>query len=181
MKLIILDRDGVINYDSEDYIKSPEEWRPIPGSLEAIAKLNEAGYHVVIITNQAGVAKGYYTLETLQKIHEKMLKLVEEAGGKIDKIYFCPHEDKDNCDCRKPKPGMFLQVKKDYPTDLSDVFFIGDKFKDYQAAIAAGCKFILVKTGYGEEMLLRHPELKEKVLIADDLLQAIGIVRVKPD
>ncbi len=173
MKLIILDRDGVINYDSDEYIKSPDEWRPIPGSLEAIAKLNQAGYKVVIATNQAGIAKGYYTLEALRKIHEKMLRLVEEAGGKIDKIYFCSHEDKDNCDCRKTKPGMLKQVEQDYQIDLKDVYFIGDKYKDYQAAQVAGCKFILVKTGYGAEMFLSHPDLKEKALIADDLAKAV--------
>lgn len=173
MKLIILDRDGVINDDSDDYIKSPDEWHAIPGSLEAIAKLNQAGYTVIVVSNQAGVAKGYFTLEMLQKINEKMLNSVEKAGGKIDKIYFCPHEDKDNCHCRKPKPGMFKQVAKDYQVDLKDIYYIGDKFKDYLAAKAAGCKFILVKTGYGKEMLQKHSELQEKALIADDLSQAV--------
>lgn len=173
MKLIILDRDGVINYDSDAYIKSPDEWQAIPGSLEAIAQLNQVGYRVVIVSNQAGVAKGYFTLEILKKIHKKMLKEVKTAGGKIEKIYFCPHGDKDKCDCRKPKPGMFKQIEKDYQINLSDVYFIGDKFNDYLAAQAAGCKFILVRTGYGEEMLRQHPELQEQILIADNLSQAV--------
>lgn len=174
MKLILLDRDGVINYDSDEYIKSPEEWQPIPGSLEAIAKLNQAGYTVVVLTNQSGVALGLYSLETLGKIHQKMLRLIEEAGGKIKKIYFCPHQSSDNCDCRKPKAGMFEAIKKDFNIDLSDIYFIGDKYNDYLAAQNAGCKFILVKTGYGESELQKHPELQGKISIFDDLSAVVS-------
>lgn len=174
MKLIILDRDGVINYDSDDYIKTPEEWRPLPGSLEAITKLNRAGYHVVVLTNQAGIARGYFTLATLQKIHQKLLQSVEAAGGNIDKIYFCPHGNEDQCDCRKPKPGMFKQIENDFKISLKEVYYIGDKYSDLQAAIAAGCKFILVKTGYGKRVLEKYPELSKTVTIADNLAAAIS-------
>ncbi len=174
MKLIILDRDGVINQDSAEYIKSPDEWQPLPGSLEAIAQLTHAGFTVVVLTNQAGVAKGYFTLETMQKIHKKMLASIDAAGGKIDKIYFCPHQDADHCDCRKPKPGMFKQIEKDYGVDLSTIYYIGDKYTDYLAALAAGCKFIWVMSGYGQQHLKKHSEISKEVLLASDLADAVS-------
>jgi len=173
MKLIILDRDGVINFDSDGYIKSPDEWKPIPGSVEAIVELKRLGYTVVVATNQSGIAQDLYDLNALEKIHDKMNKTIEEAGGKIDKIYFCPHGPQDHCNCRKPMPGMLKQIEKNYAIDLKDVYFIGDKYNDFMAAKVAGCKFILVKTGYGEDMLNNHEELK-KVLIANDLLDAVN-------
>jgi D-glycero-D-manno-heptose 1,7-bisphosphate phosphatase len=110
MKLVILDRDGVINHDSDQYIKSPDEWRPIPGSLAAIARLNQAGYRVVVATNQSGVGRGLFETDTLLAIHDKMLKALTQVGGRIDAIFFCPHTNVDKCDCRKPKPGLFKEI-----------------------------------------------------------------------
>jgi D-glycero-D-manno-heptose 1,7-bisphosphate phosphatase len=155
--LIILDRDGVINYDSPHYIKSPDEWIPIPGSLMAIADLNRAGYRVIIATNQSGVARGLYTLETLSQIHEKLIRELAAVGGYIEEIFFCPHLPSENCDCRKPKTGMFKQIQKKYLADLSHTFFIGDSLTDMQAAIAVPCKpiFLLSK---GEHILEPYPE-----------------------
>lgn len=143
-KIIILDRDGIINHDSYEYIKSPDEWHAISGSLEAIAALNRAGFYVMIATNQSGVARGYYTVETLDLIHEKMQAELASVGGHIEEIFFCPHLPTDNCTCRKPKPGLLLQIQKKYAVDLSTVFFIGDKLTDVQAARSAGCKPLLV-------------------------------------
>lgn len=158
-KLIILDRDGVINYDSPHYIKSPEEWLPIPGSLEAIAKLNQAGYQVVVATNQSGVARGFYDLTMLNRIHEKLNTCLAEVGGVIHEIFFCPHHPDDHCGCRKPQLGMFYQIQKKYPNaDLSNTFFIGDSLVDMQAALALPCKPILVLTSKGQETRDKHPE-----------------------
>lgn len=156
-KTVILDRDGVINFDSPDYIKSPEEWFPIPGSIEAIAQLSQAGFTVVLATNQSGLGRGLYTLETLHQIHQKMRDAVAALGGEITKIYFCPHTPADHCDCRKPKPGMLLQIQSDFQLKNTDMIFIGDSVKDYEAAQAVGCEFILVKTGNGtkSEKLLK--------------------------
>lgn len=151
IKLIILDRDGVINFDSPDFIKSPEEWRPIPGSLEAIAKFNQAGYKVVVTTNQSGLGRGLYDENTLVSIHEKMLKAIQQAGGHIDHIFVCPHLPDANCDCRKPKPGLLYQVAKYFNVNLQDLNIpaIGDSLRDLEAAKAANCRPILVHTGNG--------------------------------
>ncbi len=157
--LIILDRDGVINYDSEYYIKSPDEWLPIPGSLAAIAQLNRAGYRVLIATNQSGVARGLYDLPMLSRIHEKLLNELASVGGHIEEIFFCPHHPDDNCDCRKPKLGMFKQIQAKYGADLSNTFFIGDTLTDIQVAQEVPCKPILVLTGKGQQTLSDHPEL----------------------
>lgn len=157
--LIILDRDGVINYDSDYYIKSPDEWLPIPGSLTAIAQLNRAGYRVVIATNQSGVARGFYDLEILSQIHEKLIRELASVGGYIDEIFYCPHHPSENCDCRKPKLGMFRQIQEKYGLDLSDTFFIGDTFTDMQVAQEIPCKPILVLSGKGQRDLRLHPEL----------------------
>lgn len=159
MTYIILDRDGVINYDSQEYIKSPEEWLPIPGSLDAIAQLNRSGFHVLVVTNQSGVARGYYDIDTLDLIHEKMMRELAAVGGYIDEIFFCPHHPDDACHCRKPKPGLFHEIIKKYPLQLSETFFIGDSISDIRAAEAAGCLPILVRTGNGELALQRYPEL----------------------
>ncbi len=153
-KLILLDRDGVINEDSDHYIKSVDEWRPIPGSLEAIARLNRAGYHVVVITNQSGIAKGLFDLETLAAMHNKMIRLATEVGGKIDAIFFCPHGPELQCSCRKPKPGMFEEVALRYNVSLEGVIAVGDSLRDLQAASAVGCKTFLVKTGKGTRSLM---------------------------
>ncbi len=157
--LIILDRDGVINLDSPDYIKSPQEWHAIEGSLTAIAKLNNAGFTVVIATNQSGVGRGYYDAETLRAIHQKMQDELYSLGGHIDKIYYCPHTPEDNCSCRKPKPGMLYQIQQDFPMLFPEAIFVGDSWRDIQAAQAVCCKAVLVKTGNGKKTLSMHPKL----------------------
>jgi D-glycero-D-manno-heptose 1,7-bisphosphate phosphatase len=158
-KLIILDRDGVINYDSEHYIKTPDEWHAIPGSLDAIAKLNRAGYHVVVATNQSGVARGFYDIPMLHRIHEKLTSELASYGGVIDEIFFCPHHPDEHCACRKPALGMFHQIQDKYGMDLSKVYFIGDSYSDMQVAERLPCKPILVLTSKGEKTLKNHPEL----------------------
>lgn len=149
MKLIILDRDGVINEDSDNYIKSPEEWIPIPGSLSAIGRLKSLGYTIAIATNQSGVGRGYYDLSTLFSMHEKMRVLLQAHAGSIDYIAYCPHTPNDNCQCRKPLPGMIHQIAKHFKHDLNDAIFIGDSLSDFQAALAANVNFTLVQTGKG--------------------------------
>ena len=151
MKLIILDRDGVINQDSDDYIKSPDEWIPIPGSLDAIARLNHAGYSVAIASNQSGIARGYFSLETLAAMNVKMNELLSQLGGRIDAMFFCPHGPKDGCDCRKPRPGMLTDIGNRFQAELGDVMFVGDNINDVKAAKAAGAKPVLVRTGKGEQ------------------------------
>lgn len=158
MPFIILDRDGVINYDSEEYIKSPDEWLPIPRSLEAIAHLNRHGYQVLIVTNQSGVARGYYDLDMLDSIHEKLMRELASVGGYIEEIFFCPHHPDEGCACRKPKPALFYQIEEKYPVNLTDTFFIGDSFADMKAALHVGLKPLLVLTGKGRQTLERYPE-----------------------
>lgn len=151
MKLIILDRDGVINYDSDDFIKSPDEWIPIPGSLEAIARLNQADYRVVVCTNQSGVARGKFNMMTLNAIHQKMHTAAQAVGADIDAIFFCPHAADDNCDCRKPKAGMLEAIGKRFDVSLKGVPTVGDSLRDLQAGYIVGCKPYLVLTGKGEK------------------------------
>jgi len=158
-RYVLLDRDGVINHDSEDFIKSPEQWLPIPGSLEAIALLNEQGYKVVVVTNQSGLARGLFDPAMLEKIHQKMCLMVEQKGGKIDAIYFCPHGPDDSCSCRKPKPGLLLAFAHDKKISLSGIPVIGDSLRDLQAAEAVNASPILVKTGKGQQTLDNNPEL----------------------
>jgi D-glycero-D-manno-heptose 1,7-bisphosphate phosphatase len=159
MSFVILDRDGVINYDSNEYIKSPEEWLPIPGSLEAIAQLNRYGFKVVIATNQSGVARGYYDLPMLDLIHEKLMSELAAVGGCVEEIFFCPHHPDEGCHCRKPKAGLLHQIQYKYTIELADTFFIGDSYVDVQAAQTAGCIPLLVLTGNGQSALLKYPEL----------------------
>lgn len=151
MKLIILDRDGVINRDSEAFIKSPDEWIPIPGSLEAIARLKQAGYRVVVATNQSGIARGLLNMQTLNDIHQKMHAAAQLAGADIDAIFFCPHAAEDNCDCRKPKPGMLHAIAKRFETSLKGVPNVGDSLRDLQAGYVVGCTPYLVLTGKGQK------------------------------
>ncbi|MDX2165174.1 MAG: D-glycero-beta-D-manno-heptose 1,7-bisphosphate 7-phosphatase [Gammaproteobacteria bacterium] len=146
LKLIILDRDGVINIDSDNYIKSPEEWHAIPGSLEAIAKLNKAGFKVAIATNQSGVGRGYYTLEVLEKIHEKMFAQMAKVGAHVDVIFYCPHKPDDDCNCRKPKSGLILQILDSLKISPKEALMIGDSQRDVDAAHAAGAEGVLVDT-----------------------------------
>ena len=158
-RFVILDRDGVINEDSDSFIKSAEEWRPIPGSLEAIALLNRHGYEVVVITNQSGIARGLFDRATLEKIHAKMHSLVAQKGGRITAIYVCPHGPADHCGCRKPKPGLLKQFAREHKVRLSDIPLIGDAQRDIDAALAVGASPILVRTGKGEKTLAAHPHL----------------------
>jgi D-glycero-D-manno-heptose 1,7-bisphosphate phosphatase len=151
MKLVILDRDGVINLDSEHYIKSPEEWKPIAGSLEAIARFTQAGFRVVVATNQSGVGRGVFDMATLNAIHDKMHKAVNQLGGRIDAVFFCPHAQDAGCACRKPQPGMLLEIAERFNVALAGVPAIGDSLRDLQAASAAGARPILVLTGKGEQ------------------------------
>ncbi len=172
MKLIILDRDGVINEDSDAYIKSPDEWRPIPGSLEAIARLSQAGYRVVVATNQSGVARGLFDLDTLMRMHDKMHRLVGDVGGQIEAVFFCPHGPDEGCDCRKPKPGMFTEIARRLMVELDGVPAVGDSLRDLQAAEAAGARPILVRTGKGERTLA-HPETVAGIDVFDDLAAVV--------
>ena len=149
MKLIILDRDGVINEDSDLYIKSAAEWRPLKGAAEAIARFNHAGYRVVVATNQSGIGRGLFDMATLNLMHDKMHKVVAQAGGRIDAVFYCPHKDDDKCACRKPKPGMLHDIAQRFNVDLKDVPCVGDAVRDMQAGAAAGCDLVLVKTGKG--------------------------------
>ncbi|MCG5500700.1 D-glycero-beta-D-manno-heptose 1,7-bisphosphate 7-phosphatase [Ectothiorhodospira lacustris] len=153
MKLIILDRDGVINRDSPDYIKSPAEWVPLPGSLEAIARLTRAGWCVAVATNQSGLARGLFDLPTLRAIHQRMEEALAPLGGRIDGIFYCPHGPDEGCDCRKPLPGLFERIGRAFRVSLSGVPAIGDSARDLQAAAAAGCRPILVRTGNGRRAL----------------------------
>ncbi|MEW5903479.1 MAG: D-glycero-beta-D-manno-heptose 1,7-bisphosphate 7-phosphatase [Pseudomonadota bacterium] len=149
MKLIILDRDGVINYDSDQFIKSPEEWKPIPGSLEAIARLNQAGYRVVVATNQSGIGRGLFDMPTLNAIHDKMHKSLAQVGGRIDAIFFCPHTNEADCGCRKPKSGMMLEISARYGIGLLGVPAVGDSLRDLESAARLGASPYLVLTGKG--------------------------------
>ncbi|ALP52093.1 hypothetical protein Tel_02460 [Candidatus Tenderia electrophaga] len=153
MKLIILDRDGVINEDSDDYIKSVDEWRPIPGSIEAIAKLSMNDYRVLVATNQSGIARGLFDLDTLAQMHDKMHQLVGAAGGSVEAVFFCPHGPDDGCDCRKPKPGMLRDIGDRLRVELNGVAAVGDSLRDLQAAEAVGARPVLVRTGKGQRTL----------------------------
>jgi len=172
-KFVILDRDGVINFDSDNYIKSPDEWIPIPGSLDAIALLTKAGYPIVIATNQSGVNRGLYSLDTLQLIHRKMLNAIQSVGGKIEKIYFCPHRPDENCACRKPQPGMLQAILRDFNLKSDEVIYIGDSFKDWEVAQTIGCEFILVRTGNGEKTVKQLPQ-NDRTKIFDDLSAVVA-------
>lgn len=172
-KIVILDRDGVINYDSAHYIKSPDEWRPLPGSLEAIARLTQAGYRVVVATNQAGVGRGLLDMATLNAIHDKLHRAVAAAGGRIDALFFCPHTAEADCACRKPKPGMLLEIAARYNTDLKDVPAVGDSLRDLEAAAAAGARPILVLTGKGEQTRAEGA-LPKRTEVCADLAEAVS-------
>ena len=152
MQLIILDRDGVINFDSDQFIKNPEEWKPIPGSLEAIARLNQAGYRVVVATNQSGVGRGLFDMATLNAIHDRMHKSCALVGARIDAVFFCPHAAEANCLCRKPKSGMLEEIAARYNLgSLADVPAVGDSLRDLQSAATLGAKPYLVLTGKGKK------------------------------
>ena len=166
-RLIVLDRDGVINHDSEQFIKSPDEWRPIPGSLEAIARLNHAGYRVVVATNQSGVGRGLLDFATLTAIHEKMHRALAQVGGRVDAIFFCPHTADSRCEGRKPKPGLLLEIGVRFNVEMSEVACVGDGLRDLQAADAVGAQPMLVLTGKGEKTLREGGFPKNTVIFPD--------------
>ncbi len=179
MKTIILDRDGVINHDSDAYIKSPDEWVPIAGSLEAIARLSQAGYRILVATNQSGVARGLFDLETLNAIHQKMVSAIKQHGGNLDGIYYCPHGPDDNCTCRKPRPGLLLQIERELGIDLSQTSVVGDSLRDIQAAAAIGAKPVLVLTGKGTTTLdqIKH---EQRIDIYQNLAEFAELLIAKP-
>jgi D-glycero-D-manno-heptose 1,7-bisphosphate phosphatase len=170
--LIILDRDGVINRDSETFVKSAAEWMPLPGSIAAIATLSGAGYTVTIASNQSGLARGLFDQDALRAMHDKLRKLVANEGGSVGRIVVCPHGPDDGCDCRKPSPGLLLQLADHYNTDLTGVPVIGDSLRDLQAAVAVGARPLLVRTGNGNRTATSLPEALGEIEIFDDLAAA---------
>jgi D-glycero-D-manno-heptose 1,7-bisphosphate phosphatase len=168
MKLVILDRDGTINEDRDDYVKSPEEWVPVPGALEAIARLNHNGWHTVVATNQSGIGRGLFDMATLNAMHLKMHQMLAVHGGRIDAVFFCPHVKEDHCDCRKPQPGLFHQIGERFGLELDAVPVVGDTLRDLQAGVAAGCEPHLVRTGKAA------PDRMNDAQIADLVAQVPG-------
>jgi len=171
MKLIVLDRDGTINADSDQYIKSPAEWRPIPGSIEAIARLNQNGYRIAVATNQSGIGRGLFDMATLNAINDKMMEMVFRQGGRIDALFFCPHTATEQCGCRKPRTGMLEEIAARFHTELKGVPCIGDSLKDLQAAEAVGAQPILVLTGKGAKTR-QDGGMPRKTVVFDDLADA---------
>jgi D-glycero-D-manno-heptose 1,7-bisphosphate phosphatase len=164
MKLIILDRDGTINADRADFVKSADEWVPLPGALEAIARLNHAGWHTVVATNQSGLGRGLFDMAALNAMHAKMNRLLQAHGGRVDSVFFCPHTPADGCTCRKPLPGLYQQIGERYGIDLALVPVVGDSLTDLLAGVAAGCQPHFVRTGKGGRLGDEHlPELLQKV------------------
>ena len=171
MKLIILDRDGVINQDRDDFVKSADEWIPIAGSMDAIAFLTEAGYTVAVATNQSGIGRKYFTMQELTEMHNKMHRLAQQAGGVIDGIWFCPHTAADGCDCRKPLPGMVSDILSRFNAEAADTWLVGDSLRDLQAIAAVGGKPALVLTGKGQKTLAAEGDsLPENTQVFDNLL-----------
>ncbi|PQZ72154.1 D-glycero-beta-D-manno-heptose-1,7-bisphosphate 7-phosphatase [Achromobacter sp. MYb9] len=168
MKLIILDRDGVINQDSDAFVKNPDEWIALPGSLQAIARLTQAGWKVVVATNQSGLARGLFDMDTLTAIHTKMRRELAAVGGSIDAVFLCPHGPDDNCSCRKPRPGMFEQIGRRYDIDLTGVPAVGDSLRDLQASSSVGCSPWLVQTGNGKKTLAKGG-LPDNTRVCEDL------------
>ncbi len=176
MKLVVLDRDGVINHDSDAYIKSAEEWIPIDGSLEAIARLYHGGYRVVVASNQSGLSRGLFTIDDLNAIHRKMHRELARHGAQVEAIFFCPHSPNDGCQCRKPKPGLLLDISERVQMSLSGAFVVGDSFRDIQAAQRVGASPILVLTGNGMATREKHRKQLEDVPIFSDLLAAVEAI-----
>lgn len=174
MKLVVLDRDGVINQDSDAYIKTPAEWKAIPGSLEAIAKLTQAGFHIVVATNQSGVGRGLFEMATLNAIHDKMHRAVAQAGGRIDAVFYCPHAQEADCSCRKPKPGLLEQISRRFNVSLKGIPCVGDALRDLQAAAAVDAQPILVLTGKGKKTQ-REP-LPAGTAVYADLGEAVKFI-----
>jgi D-glycero-D-manno-heptose 1,7-bisphosphate phosphatase len=172
-KLIVLDRDGVINFDSDQFIKSPEEWKPIPGSLEAIARLCQADYRVVVATNQSGIGRGLFDMPTLNAIHDKMHKACAQVGGRIDAVFFCPHTNDANCECRKPKSGMLEEIAARYGVNMKGVPSVGDSLRDLEAAARLEAQPILVLSGKGAKTQAKGG-LPEGTLIYPDLAAVVA-------
>lgn len=170
--LIILDRDGVINHDSDAFIKDTDEWQPLPGSIEAIAALSSAGFTLAVASNQSGIARGLFDQRALDAMHHKMHELVDAAGGRISNIVICPHGPDDGCDCRKPKPGLLEQLAQHFETSLAGVPVIGDSLRDLEAAAAVGAKPILVRTGNGTRTEAALPERFANIAVYNDLAAA---------
>jgi D-glycero-D-manno-heptose 1,7-bisphosphate phosphatase len=174
-KLVILDRDGVINADSDDYIRSLDEWIPIPGSIEAIARLSRAGFKIGVATNQSGIARGYFDEITLANMHALLCELVEEEGGQVDAICYCPHGPDDGCRCRKPAPGLLEQISAELQVPIAGAWYVGDTAKDLELGLAMDCKSILVRTGKGRETEKKLDQAtRQAVMIVDDLAAAAG-------
>jgi len=172
--LVILDRDGVINQDSSDFVKSADEWLPLAGSIEAIAALSGAGFTVAVASNQSGLARGLFDLDALTEMHRKLQSLVVAAGGQVDRVIVCPHSPDDDCDCRKPKPGMLLQLGEHYGISVVGVPVIGDSLRDLQAAAAAGARPILVRTGNGQQVAGNLPPELSSIEVYADLAAAVA-------
>ena len=171
MKLVILDRDGVINFDSDQYIKSPAEWRPIPGSIEAIARLHQGGWRIAVATNQSGIGRGLFDMATLNAINDKMMEMVFRQGGRIDALFFCPHTAAEACGCRKPRTGMFEEIAERFHVELKGVPVVGDSLKDLQAADAVGAQPLLVLTGKGPRTRA-DGGMPRRTLVFEDLAEA---------
>lgn len=172
VRLLILDRDGVINQDSAEFVKSAEEWLPLPGSIDAIARLSKAGYTVAVATNQSGLARGLFDTAALEAMHAKLRALVADEGGRVGEIAVCPHGPDDGCECRKPRPGLLLQLAEHYNVDLKDVAFVGDAPRDLEAALAAGAEPMLVRTGKGLKAERTLTEALTDIAVFDDLAAA---------
>lgn len=182
MALLILDRDGVINEDSDNYIRTLADWVPIPGSIEAIANLSRAGFSIAVATNQSGLSRGYFTLDTLEEIHSCLRQKVEQQGGNIAGIFYCPHLPDEACSCRKPATGLIEAIENELGESAKDAYFVGDSLKDLEAALSYGCRPILVKTGKGADTLAAlssdgnstDPQLTElnKTPVYDNLMEA---------
>jgi len=169
-KLVILDRDGVINEDSDAYVKSVGEWIPLEGSINAIARMSRAGYHICVATNQSGVARGLLTENELKEMHHRLCSLVEAKGGVVDGVFYCPHGPDEGCRCRKPAPGLLLEIGKTFGIPLHDVPVVGDSERDLLAALKVGCQPVLVKTGNGEQTLLTaDPTVLSRTRVFADL------------
>lgn len=172
MNILVLDRDGVINEDSAEYIKSADEWRPIPGSIEAIARASRAGFAIAVASNQSGLARGLFDLDALTEIHDRMIEAVENEGGRIDIITWCPHHPDDDCACRKPRAGLLRRIESELGASLTGQWFVGDSARDLEAARAAGMVPVLVRTGNGAKT---EKEINnDEVRVFDDLAGAVG-------
>ena len=176
MKVIVLDRDGVINEDSDAFVKSLGEWIPIAGSLEAIARLNQAGYRLAIATNQSGVGRGLLTLDDLNAMHQRLHDRLAELGGEVEAIFFCPHRPEEHCPCRKPRPGLLLSVRERFGVGASDLLVIGDSLRDLESAWAAGAAAALVLTGKGGRTLADHRERLGETPVYRDLAAAADAI-----